>query len=145
MSKLKISTQPISAKDIQREWHLIDMKKQVLGRITNHIATLLQGKHKRNYVANLDMGDNVVVINAKELVVTGSKPEDKIYTNYSGYPGGLREVSLKTMMEKKPEEVVRHAVSGKLPKNKLRDRRLARLHIYAEAHHPHADKITKAK
>ncbi|MEN9327554.1 MAG: hypothetical protein RI947_362 [Candidatus Parcubacteria bacterium] len=143
MAQIKQSTKPVSSKSINREWHIIDMKDQVLGRSANEIAQLLQGKHKTNYVTYLDMGDNVVVINAKLLKVTGSKTDDKIYTYYSGYPGGLKEVPLKTLLDRKPSEVIRHAVSGMLPKNKLRDRRLARLHVYADEKHPHGDKITK--
>lgn len=144
MVRISHATKPISAKDIQRAWHIIDLDGKVLGREIPRIADLLQGKHKVNFAPYLDSGDNVVIINAAKLVVTGKKAQQKEYTNFSGYPGGLRNVSFEHMMEKKPEEVVRHAVSGMLPKNKLRDRRLARLHIYADAKHPFEHVVTSA-
>lgn len=135
------SIKPVSEKDVKREWHLIDMSNQTLGRVVTKIATLLQGKHKVNYVPSLDMGDNVVIINAQKVTLTGKKSEAKTYSYYSGYPGGLREVPFKRMLADNPKEVVRHAVAGMLPKNKLRDRRLTRLHIYPDVQHPHGDKF----
>lgn len=137
------ATKPVSAKVIEVKTHLIDVKGRILGRVANEIAHLLQGKHKTNYVPYLDMGDSVVVINAKHVLVTGNKRDDKIYTNYSGYPGGLTSTTFKKLLERRPDEIIRHAVSGMLPKNKLRDRRLAKLHIYGEAEHPHGNKISK--
>lgn len=136
-------TKPISSKNIERKWHVVDLKGKILGREANDIAKLLQGKHKVNYVPYLDMGDYVVAINAKEVEVTGSKELNKTYTYFSGYPGGLRTVSFQTLRENKPEEIIRHAVVGKLPKNKQRDRRMARLYVYPGANHPHTDKIAK--
>lgn len=141
MTKLTKSTKTISEKAIIRKWHLIDVNGKILGRIANEIATVLQGKDKVIYVPNIDTGDYVVVINAKNITVTGKKADTKTYTNYSGYPSGLRTVSYQAQLKKKPEEIIRHAVSGMLPKNKLRDRRLARLFIYADNNHPYADKI----
>lgn len=134
--KRPTTTAPISEKNITREYVLIDAKGQVLGRMANKVATLLQGKHKPSYVPHLDSGDHVVVINARQVSLTGHKMQEKTYQRYSGYPGGQREIPLATMMEQNPVEVVRHAVSGMLPKNKLRDRRLTRLHIYAGSEHP---------
>lgn len=142
MVQVTHSTKPVSAKEITRSWHLIDLKGKILGRAAQEISTLLQGKGKTNYVPYLDMGDNIVVINATQVVVTGRKGQQKLYTNFSGYPGGLRSVDLDTMMERNPVEVIRHAVSGMLPKNKLRDKRLARLFIFKDERHPHGDKIT---
>lgn len=144
MVQLQRSTKPISSKDIQRNWHIVDLNGKILGRIANDIAKLLQGKHKTDYVSYNDMGDVVVAINAKKVAVTGKKADDKTYTYYSGYPGGLRKVTFKTLLEKKPEEIIRHAVLGKLPKNKLRDRRMTRLYVYPADTHPHADKIKSA-
>lgn len=141
MVRLHRSTKPISETTIERKWHFIDLKGKVLGRITNEIAIYLQGKHKTNYVSYLDGGDYVVAINSKNIKVTGKKADDKLYTYYSGYPGGLRTVPMSTLLKKKPNEVIRHAVMGKLPKNKLRDRRIARLYVYPEAAHPHQDKV----
>ena len=143
MANIKQTTKPVSSKEIKREWLLIDVKGQILGRIANDISRMLQGKHKSNYMPYLDQGDHVVVINAREVAVSGSKAEDKTYTYYSGYPGGLKEVPFSKLQDQKPEEIIRHAVSGMLPKNKLRDRRLARLHIYADDKHPHAEYIKK--
>ncbi len=145
MTQIHRSTKPISSKQIQRNWHVIDLKDQILGRVANDIAKLLQGKHKVDYAPYMDMGDCVVVINAKKVAVTGKKAEDKTYTYYSGYPGGLRKVAFKTLLEQKPDEIIRHAILGKLPKNKLRDRRMTRLYVYADENHPHADKIKSAK
>ncbi len=135
------STKPISAKTIQRKWTLVDAKNQVLGRIATDIATMLMGKRKVNQVPYLDMGDYVVVVNAAQVKVTGKKEDNKIYGNYSGYPGGLRERTLKEVREKKPDDIIRFAVSGMLPKNKLRDQRLARLFIYKDENHPYQDKV----
>lgn len=135
-------TKSISAKTIQRKWHIIDAKNQVLGRVSTEIAGVLIGKSKVTYSPNLDMGDFVVVINASKVKITGRKKSDKIYQNFSGYPGGLREQTMARVLDEKPEEVLRHSISGMLPKNKLRDRRLSRLFIYAEETHPHTDKIS---
>ena len=143
MVHVTTSTKSISEKDIQREWHIVDMDGQVLGRAVNKIATLLQGKHKSTFAPYLDAGDYVVVINAKKLKVTGSKADDKIYSYYSGYPGGQKVVPFKTLLEKKPTEIVSHAVLGMLPKNKLRDRRMTRLYIFPDSTHPYEHKLGK--
>ena len=142
MVQVTKTTKPVSDKEIKREWKIIDLKKQILGRAVNSIAVFLQGKHKTNYVNYLDMGDNVVVINAKEVVVTGRKADTKTYSFYSGYPSGMREVPFKTLLEKDPEKIVRHAVSGMLPKNKLRDQRLARLFVFPGNEHTYGSKFT---
>jgi large subunit ribosomal protein L13 len=141
MTKVTQSTKPLSAKTIQRNWHVIDIGGKVLGKVSHEISTLLQGKSKVNYAPYLDAGDYVVVINAKKVEVTGRKADQKTYTYYSGYPGGLRSLTFKELMEKKPEEVIRHAVTGMLPKNKLRDRRMARLFIFNDEKHPYENKL----
>ncbi|QQG44712.1 MAG: 50S ribosomal protein L13 [Candidatus Roizmanbacteria bacterium] len=143
MKQITKSTKPVSEKQIKREWHLVNMAKERLGRVTNEIANLLQGKRKTTYAPYIDSGDYVVIINAKKVTLSGKKTDTKVYSYYSGYPGGLKKVSFKELIEKKPEEVIRHAVSGMLPKNKLRDRRLARLFIFADEHHPYEDKLKK--
>ena len=145
MVNLTISTKPVKAKEIKRDWHLIDASSKILGRLAPEIVKLLQGKHKRNYVPYLDMGDYVVVINAKKVIVSGKKDDQKIYTRYSGYPGGLKEISFNKLLEEKPEEIVKRAVSGMLPKNKLRKKRLARLYVFADENHPFADKFKNSK
>ncbi|MBI2051546.1 50S ribosomal protein L13 [Candidatus Roizmanbacteria bacterium] len=141
MVTLTKSTKPQREINVQREWHMVDMKDQVLGRIAGKIAAYLQGKHKRNYVPYLDMGDYVVIINARKTLLTGKKLQSKYYTRYSGYPGGLKKISVSNLMENKPEEVIRHAISGMLPKNKLRSRRLKRLYVFSDERHPYGDKL----
>lgn len=137
------STQPISEKQIERKWHKIDVTGKTLGRIANEIARLLQGKHKSNYVDYLDCGDYIVVVNAKKIQVTGRKKDTKEYKFYSGYPGGLRTITYTNLMNKNPEKVLRHAISGMLPKNKLRDKRLARLFIFDDEHNKYESKFAK--
>lgn len=129
------------AKDIERRWHLVDVGRETVGRIATKIATLLMGKSKPYFVRHLDCGDYVVVVNAKEVKVTGKKLIQKIYTTYSGYPGGLRSESLRDLMNRKPEEVMRRAVYGMLPKNKLRDSMIKRLHVFAGGEHTYTDKF----
>ncbi len=146
MAQITRATKPVSDKNLQRDWKLVDLKGKILGRVANEIAAYLQGKNKTNYVTHLDLGDNVVVINAKKVVVSGSKADEKEYTFFSGYPGGLRKVSYKALLEKMPGEVIRRAVSGMLPKNKLRDQRLSRLFVFGDENHKYGDKFTqKAK
>ena len=114
---------------IQRKTHTIDAQGKVLGRLATEIALLLRGKHKRNFVPYLDMGDFVVVKNAKEIRLTGKKTEQKKYYHYSGYPGGLKEVPFKKILEKNPNLILKKAVFGMLPKNKLRAKMIKRLKI----------------
>lgn len=125
-------------KDIKRNWHLVDAKDKVLGRVAVKIAGLLSGKRKATYTPHVDSGDEVVVINADKIKTTGRKLDEKLYTHYSGYPGGLRTRTLKQMLAQKPEEVIRHAVKGMLPKNKLAQQMIGRLKVYKGASHPHA-------
>lgn len=145
MTHITTSTKPAREKDIQRTWHLIDVKGKVLGRIAPKAAMFLQGKHKSTYAPYLDAGDYVVVINANNIVLTGKKMKSKIYTRYSGYPGGLTSITAEKLMEKKPEEVVKRAISGMLPKNKLRDKRLTRLFIFKDEKHPYEAKLQVEK
>lgn len=139
---MKDLTQSTKAKDIQRTWHEIDMSGKVLGRQATQIAKLLMGKAKPYFVQHLDCGDHVVVVNADKVSVTGKKLSQKIYTSYSGYPGGLRSTTLKVLLSNKSEEVVRRAVSGMLPKNKLRDSMLKRLHVYKGSEHPYKQLVS---
>lgn len=128
-------------KDIQREWHIVDVSGKIIGREATIISNLLRGKAKPYFVSHLDCGDHVIVINAIKVSATGKKEVQKLYTRYSGYPSGLRTETLGQLRKRKPEDIIRIAVSGMLPKNKLRDRWLKRLHIYAEDTHPYVDKI----
>ncbi len=133
-------TAPTREKDIIRAWYIIDVKGKTLGRVSGEIAKLLMGKSKPYFVRNLDCGDNVVVINAKDVKVSGKKEENKMYYRHSGYPGGFKAESLKDLRNRKPEEIINHAVKGMLPQNKLRDRMLKRLHISAGEEHKFGDK-----
>ena len=128
-------------KDINRNWHLIDAKNKVLGRMSTEIATKLTGKHKAQYSDHMDMGDYVVVINADKLVLTGRKSENKVYHKHSGYPGGYREIKFAKLFSEQPEKVVRKAVYGMLPDNRLKKNRLSRLKIFAGEKHIYQDKF----
>jgi len=145
MATLTQATKSAKQKEISRDWHLIDLKDQILGRSIPEVSRLLQGKQKVKYSQYLDSGDYVVIINAKYVTISGKKAEVKQYTNYSGYPGGLKTINFKDLVKKNPDKLVRHAVSGMLPKNKLRDRRLARLFIFADDKHPYSEKFKKAE
>jgi len=134
-------TQPTKAESITRSWHLIDVKDKTLGRISSEIAQLLMGKGKPYFVRNLDLGDYVVVVNAKDVKVTGKKEDQKNYYRHSGYPGGFKVETLKELRARRPQDVVTHAVKGMLPQNKLRDRMLTRLFVFAEEEHKYADKF----
>ncbi len=136
MSEFKTFSQKPA--DVTRRWVLIDAKDATLGRISTTIAKYLIGKYKPTYTPHVDGGDYVVVINAKELVVTGAKETDKMYYRHSGFPGGLKEAQLKALREKSPESIIEEAVKGMLPKNKLSPERMARLRIFQGAEHDHA-------
>ncbi len=125
---------------VGKNWFVVDADGQVLGRLATHIARVLIGKDKAEYTPFLDCGDHVVVINAERVKLTGNKMDQKVYRHHSGYPGGLKEVSIRSLMQKRPEEVIREAVLGMLPKNKLRARRAKKLRVYAgsEALNRHA-------
>jgi large subunit ribosomal protein L13 len=126
------------ASEIQRDWYVVDASEQVLGRLATQIATLLRGKHKPTYTPHLDGGDFVVVINAEKIRVTGHKADQKVYYRHTGYPGGLKVTSYKMMREKHPDRILRMAVKGMLPKNRLGRRLMTKLKIYSGPHHPHA-------
>lgn len=139
---MKSITSSTQAKDIIRTWHIFDIKDQVLGRVATQIAHALMGKSKPYFVRHLDCGDHVVVINGAHVAVTGKKETDKLYTKYSGFPGGLKTKALWQVRREKPTKIIRSAVYGMLPKNKLRDRLITRLWIYPEADHPYQSKFT---
>ena len=130
-------------KDIKRQWHLINVDEKILGRISTEIANLLMGKSKSYFVRNLDCGDFVVVINSKKVKVTGNKENKKIYSRHSGYPGGFKQETLGELRGRRSNDIIKHAVSGMLPQNKLRDEMLGRLKVYEEATHEYADKFVK--
>lgn len=127
--------------DIKRSWHLFDVSGKILGRVASEIATVLMGKSKPYFVSNLDCGDYVVVINAQSVKVTGNKELQKKYSRHSGYPGGYREETLMELRKRDSREIIRYAVLGMLPQNKLRDRMLTRLFIFKAAEHTYQDKF----
>ena len=135
------ATQPTKAQHIKRDWHIIDLKDQTLGRIATQIALLLMGKNKPYFVRNLDCGDFVVLINAKQIKVTGKKEQNKAYARHSGYPGGFKSETLRELRVRKPEDIILHAVKGMLPDNRLKAKMLTRLFIFAEAEHKYQDKF----
>jgi large subunit ribosomal protein L13 len=116
---------------VGKDWFVVDAEGQVLGRLATRIARLLIGKDKASFTPSLDCGDHVVVINAEHVRLTGNKIDQKVYRHHSGYPGGLKEIPIRQLMQKRPEEVIREAVLGMLPKNKLRARRAKKLRVYA--------------
>jgi large subunit ribosomal protein L13 len=124
--------------EIQREWFVVDADGKTLGRLATQIADRLRGKGKPAYTPHVDTGDFVIVVNAEKIHVTGNKLDQKIYYRHSGYPGGLRERTLREQLDRRPEEVLRKAVKGMLPKNKLAAAQLRKLKIYAGPEHPHA-------
>ncbi|MFO7891288.1 MAG: 50S ribosomal protein L13 [bacterium] len=123
--------------DVKRKWFIIDANNQILGRIASQIAHILKGKHKSEYAPHVDLGDNVIIINAEKVKVTGKKSFDISYKRYSGYPGGLKNITYSHMKEKKPEFIIKHAVKGMLPKNILGRKMIKKLHIYTGPDHPH--------
>ena len=126
-----------SAKDITREWFVVDAEGQTLGRLATRIATVLRGKHKPTYTPHMDMGDHVIVINAEKIVITGAKSEQKLYHSHSGFPGGIKSVPFAAMLEKKPVAIVEKAVHGLLPKGKLGNAMGKKLKVYTGSDHPH--------
>jgi large subunit ribosomal protein L13 len=130
------------AQQQDKQWHLLDATDQTLGRLASRIAGMLSGKRRADFSPNLDMGDFVVVINAERIAVTGRKREQKVYYRHSGYPGGLREKTLQAQLDQYPDRVLRLAVKGMLPRNKIGRRSLRRLHVYAGPQHPHAAQLS---
>ena len=123
---------------IERKWYVIDAEGQTLGRLSSEIAKILRGKNKPTFTPFIDTGDNVIVVNAEKIKVTGKKMDQKIYYKHSDYPGGMRETTLKEMLDNKPTDVITLAVKGMLPKGPLGRTMIEKLHVYAGAEHPHA-------
>ncbi len=123
--------------EIEREWFVVDATGMTLGRLASRIATILRGKHKPIYTPHVDCGDFVIVVNADKIHVTGRKLDQKMYYRHSGYPGGLKQISLRDQLDKHPERVIRLAVRGMLPKNRLGRQMIKKLKVYAEPDHPH--------
>jgi len=137
-----MDTMSARASELEHKWLVADAEGKVLGRFASQVASLLRGKHKPSYTPHMDTGDHVVVVNAAKVRVTGNnKPEEKVYTRYSGYPGGLKSRTLKEMLEKRPEFVLEHAIRGMLPKNKLGRKLMKKVRVYAGPEHPHEAQV----
>jgi large subunit ribosomal protein L13 len=129
--------------DIEREWYVVDATDLTLGRLATQIASVLRGKHKPEYTPYEDVGDFVVVINAEKVQVTGRKLDQKIYYHHTGYPGGIKSISLRKQLQKHPERVIEHAVKGMLPRGPLGRRQFKKLKVYAGPEHPHQAQLPK--
>jgi len=138
-----MTTYNAKKEEIQRDWFLVDAEGQVLGRLATEIAARLRGKHKPIYTPHVDTGDFIIVVNAGKVVLTGNKLKDKIYYHHTGYPGGIKSVAAGKLLQEKPEEVLRKAVRGMLPKNTLGRAMLKKLKIYAGGEHEHAAQCPK--
>ena len=132
-----MKTYSAKAEDVSRDWFVVDASGKTLGRLASEIAHRLRGKHKAEYTPHVDTGDYIVVVNAEKIAVTGNKAADKVYYHHTGYPGGIRDVTYREMMEKHPTRIIENAVRGMLPKNKLGRHQLKKLKVYAGAEHPH--------
>lgn len=132
-----MKTYTARAEDMEREWFLVDAEGKTLGRLASEIAQVLRGKHKPIYTPHLDCGDYVIVVNADKVQVTGRKLEQKMYYRHTGYPGGLKSISLRNQLQKHPERVLEAAVRGMLPKNRLGRKMFKKLKVYAGDSHPH--------
>ncbi len=135
-------TKSTKISEVKREWHLVDVNGEILGRVATRIASLLMGKGKPYFTRNLDCGDYVVATNVQDIKVTGKKEEKKKYQHHSGYPGGFKEETLRELRQKDPRRILIHAVSGMLPQNKLRDRMLKKLFVFVGEEHPYKDKVS---
>ena len=130
-------TYTLRESEIERRWYVVDATDETLGRLASRVAHVLEGKHKPVYTPHLDSGDHVIVLNASRVAVTRDKRESKLYTRHSGYPQGLKQETLGHLLERRPEEVIRRAVKGMLPHNRLGAQQLRKLKIYAGPEHPH--------
>ena len=134
---MNAKTYTVRESEIERRWYVVDATDETLGRLASRIARVLEGKHKPSYQPNLDSGDHVIVLNASRVAVTRDKLESKIYARHSGYPQGYKEETLGHLLERRPEEVIRRAVKGMLPHNRLGTQQLRKLKVYAGSDHPH--------
>jgi large subunit ribosomal protein L13 len=137
MSKLHFITKHANAATVKRNWYVVDGTNQTVGRMCARIAAVLRGKNKAYYTPHVDTGDYVIVINADKVVFTGNKTDEKMYQNFTGYPGGLKEETAGNLMKRRPEMIVERAVKGMLPKNRLGRRMFKKLFVYAGAEHQH--------
>jgi large subunit ribosomal protein L13 len=143
MSKLHFTTKHANAATVKHNWYVVDGTNQTVGRMCSKIAAVLRGKNKAYYTPHVDCGDFVVVINAEKVVFTGNKRDEKLYIHYTGYPGGQRQETADSLLKRRPEVVVEHAVKGMLPKNKLGRKMYKKLFVYAGEAHPHKAQTPK--
>ena len=141
----RMKTYSLKGAEIEKRWQVVDAEGQTLGRLATQVAGLLMGKHKPTYSPHLDMGDFVIIVNAKKVRVTGNKMEDKKYYRHTGYMGGLKTTSLGSMMERHPDRVLRLAVRGMLPRNRLARHVLRHLKVYAGPDHPHQAQVNASR
>ena len=132
-----MKTTALRTQDIEQKWYLMDCSGKKLGRLSVQVANILRGKNKPEYTPNSDIGDFVVLVNAKKIEVTGNKAENKIYYRHTGYPGGIKKISFKDQLDKDPEKLIRDAVKGMLPKNRLNRQIIKKLKVYNDEIHPH--------
>lgn len=132
-----MKTQVAKKEDVTRDWYLVDVDNKVLGRVATEIANVLRGKNKPTFTPSVDTGDFVIVVNAEKIALTGNKLNAKMYYSHSGFPGGIKEITAGKLLEKKPEDILKKAVKGMLPKNKLARHMLKKLKIYTGDAHPH--------
>ncbi len=144
MNTLSYKTISANKETVQKDWIVVDAQGEVLGRLASQVASLIRGKHKTNFTPHVDCGDNVIIINADKIRLTGAKMTDKVYTRHTGYPGGQRFTSPRLLLEKHPERIIEHAVKGMLPKNRLGRRLYTNLYVYAGGQHPHEAQQPKA-
>jgi large subunit ribosomal protein L13 len=135
---MRVKTHVTKPSEVQKEWYVVDADGKTLGRMATEIARILRGKHKPTFQPNIDTGDFVIVVNADKVVVTGNKLNDKFYYRHSGYPGGLKAISLKDQLAQYPDRVIREAVWGMIPHNSLGRDQIKKLKVYRRADHPHA-------
>ncbi len=138
MSKLHFTTKHANEATVQRNWYVVDGTNQTVGRISSKIAAVLRGKNKASYTPHVDCGDYVIVINSEKVVFTGNKSEDKVYITFSGYPGGQKQETAKTLLKRRPEAVLERAIKGMLPKNRLGRKMFNKLFVYTGPQHPHS-------
>lgn len=144
MNTLSYKTVSANAKTVNKQWVVVDAQGEILGRLSSKIAMIIRGKNKPEYTPHVDCGDNVIVINADKVKLTGNKMNDKVYTSYTGYPGGQRFISPRDLLAKHPKRVIEKAVRGMLPKTKLGAKLYTNLYVYAGTEHPHAAQSPKS-
>ncbi len=139
-----LKTYSAKTDEVQKEWYIVDADGQTVGRLAVQIANVLRGKHKPTYTPHIDSGDNVIIINAEKVVVSGKKYEEKLYRHHTGFIGGIKTFTFRQMMDRKPERIMEIAVRGMLPHNRLGRQQIKKLHVYVGAEHPHEAQRPKA-